>query len=390
MSYRILLTCEDYFPLMGGAEVCVHALRSEFKKKGHYVTVFTNTMDITDDEDQIIRRVWKFSFAELYIHFSTLWKLIATHDIIHSQYSYRLACICSILCFIQRKPFILTQQGRGIVPEVLPKFFDKFLFLFCQYCSMFLASKVTSTCNEITDLTASFISRSKIINISNGFNADIFYPDPSLKIPDEYRHFYSRLKIFLTVRRLVPKNGIHILIQALSLVRETHPHFHYFAIGEGRHRPIIEKLIQDHCLENNVTLLGLKKNSIIKNYIQYADTIFVPSSAEATSIACIEAMAMQKPLIASRVGGLIDLFGEDEEYGTLVSIYNSELCNYNAPAFIDPIKLRRFADVIIDSMDYPLEYEKKAIKAFSLVHGTYSWHSIAESYLSLYRKYLSS
>ena len=40
---RILLTCDDYLPHVGGAEVCTANLRKQLMRLGHTVTLYTNT-----------------------------------------------------------------------------------------------------------------------------------------------------------------------------------------------------------------------------------------------------------------------------------------------------------------------------------------------------------
>lgn len=385
---RILLTCEDYLPQVGGAEICVANLKSEYERLGHAVTVFTNTLDTTPGEGTSVARVpWKFSPVGLWRNASSLWKLIGSHDVVHSQYSFRIACLCAVIARLRGKPMILSQQGKGIVPEVNPRFFDALLVKVCQHVSMRGASLITSTSDEITDLTAAFVSRSKIVSVPNGYDARSFQPDASLPVPPEYAGA-GDAKRLLTVRRLVPKNGIHILVQALALVKERRSDFMYFSIGEGRHRERIEGWIRELGLSNNVVLLGKRPNDTIKAYIQHADLVLVPSSAESTSIACIEAMGMGKPIVASRVGGLIDLLGKQSEYGELVAIYDSEACTYDPPETMPRERLQPLADAILSFLEAPQPFIERGEKARQLANERYSWEVIARTYLSLYARFL--
>ncbi|MBP7113905.1 MAG: glycosyltransferase family 4 protein [Candidatus Peribacteraceae bacterium] len=381
---RVLLTCEDYFPHLGGAEVCVFNVRQELKAKGHTVTVFTNTLATSNDEDRVIRLKWSFSPGPLFRTFRVLWKTIGEQDIVHCTYSFRIACICAMICRIRRVPMLLTQQGRGIVPEANPKLLHRVLFRACQEISMRLATHITSTSDEITDLTAAFVPRSKITLVSNGYDADLFTPNPSIPVPPEFKALSPDITTLLTIRRLVPKNGIHILVQALALVLKERQDFHYFAIGEGRTETFIRELISKHNLERNITLLGKRGNDQLLPFYQHADLLLVPSSAEARSIACIEAMGMAKPIIASRVGGLIDLLGPDSTYGDLVAIYDSEACTYDPPDTLPPERLQRLADAILAFLKDPTPLTKKGEAARYLVSVEYSWKSITQKYVGLY------
>ncbi len=381
---KVLLTCEDYFPVIGGAEICVHNLRQELQKLGHSATVFTNTIETTSDETNIVRVQWKFSPLGLWRNFSTLWKLVGRHDVVHCQYSFRIACLVAVIATVRGKPMLLTQQGRGIVPEANPTLFGSFFMKICQHVSMRGAAHITSTSDEITDLTAAFVPRSKITLVSNGYDAQLFTPNPALPVPSEFSALPLTTKKLLSVRRLVPKNGIHILIQALALVRKQRDDFHFFSVGEGRSRAFIESLIQEYDLSKHVTLLGKRTNDTLLPYYQHADLILIPSSAEARSIACVEAMGMGKPIIASRVGGLIDLLEKENTYGQLVSIYDTEACTYDPPDRLPENRLQPLSDAILSFLNDPSALQEKGRKAREHVMKSYSWEAITKEYLSFY------
>lgn len=387
---RILLTCEDYFPDIGGAEVCVHNLQKELTLLGHTVTIFTNTIQKTQDEDDIVRLGWKFSPIQIIRHVKVLWTLIQSHDIVHCQYSFRLSAISGVLAHFLRKPMLLTQQGKGIVPEAHSKFFNSLLIKVCQHVSMRTASHITSTSDEISLLTAAFVARSKITLISNGYDIDRFQSDVNIATPIEFNRYPQNIRRILSIRRLVPKNGIHIFIQALSLIRLKYTNFHYFVIGEGRSELFIRRLIKELDLEGHVSLLGKRENEKLVAYYKHADLIVIPSSAEARSIACIEAMGMGKPIIASRVGGLIDLLGEDSRYGQLVRIYESESCNYAPPDHLSPDLLGPLVQAVLDFLQNPELLQEKGRLAHQLVRHQYSWASIAQQYLRIYESLISS
>lgn len=389
-TMNILLTCEDYFPHIGGAEICVHNLMKELRLLGHEVTLFTNTTALTDDEDGVVRVPWKLSPVGLWRNASVLWRLIGKVDVVHSQYSFRLAALAGVIARIRRKPMLLTQQGKGIVPEARSTWYHGLLIKVCQYVSMYTATHLTSTSDEITELTAAFVPREKISLLSNGYDARRFQPDPSIPMPPEFAVLPDGIKRIVSVRRLVPKNGIHIFVQALALVLPVVSDFHYFAIGEGRVEEFIRTLIQKHGLTKHVTLLGKRSNDTLLAYYQHADLVVIPSSAEARSIACIEAMGMGKPLIASRVGGLIDLLGTDSRYGELVSIYDSEACTYDPPDTLPVERLQPLADAIIHFLQNPEPLQKKGLLARQHVQNEYSWEAITAGYVTHYESLLAN
>lgn len=389
MKPSILLTCEDYLPSVGGAEICVANIARELRKRGNAVVIFTNTLSSTADDAGIVRVPWRFRPGILWRNIRTLHRLIRSADIVHCTYSFRIAALCAVLCMIQGKPMLLTQQGKGIVPEENPRWHHSMLVWLCQIVSMRGATHITATSDEILELTAAFVPRTKIEIVSNGYDALTFRPDPSLPKPPEIAAVPNAVPVLLTVRRLVPKNGIHILVQALALVRNAGGDFRYFAIGEGRSRGFIEQLIQENGLQDRVMLLGMRSNETIRPFYQYADLVLMPSSAEARSITCIEAMGMEKPIIASQVGGLIDLMGRDHRHGQLVDIYHDEACSYDPPDRLPAEQLQPLADAILAFLHDQKPLRAKAAVARAYVERECSWEAITAAYVRIYDQLLA-
>lgn len=368
--------------------MCVANVARELRERGHAVVVFTNTLSTTADESGIVRVPWRFRPGTLWRNVRTLRRLIRDADVVHCMYSFRIAALCAVLCRMHGKPMLLTQQGKGIVPEENPRWHHSLLVWVCQIVSMRGATRITATSDEILELTAAFVPREKIEIVSNGYDARTFRPDPSLPKPPEIAAVPAGIPVLLTVRRLVPKNGIHILVQALALVRDAGGDFRYFAIGEGRSRDFVEQLVRENGLHDRVTLLGMRGNETIRPFYQHADLVLMPSSAEARSITCIEAMGMEKPIIASQVGGLIDLMGRDNRHGQLVDIYHDEACSYDPPDRLDPEQLRPLADAILAFLRDPSALRVTASAARAFVERECSWVAITSQYEGLYDRLL--
>ncbi|MBO6037948.1 MAG: glycosyltransferase family 4 protein [Acetobacter sp.] len=104
--------------------------------------------------------------------------------------------------------------------------------------------------------------------------------------------------------RLSPEKGYDILIKAVSLLDEktlSIP-FHITIVGEGPERQNLQSLINQHNLQNHITLVGFLHNphpflSSLHLYLQ-------PSQFEGFCIAAHEAMYAGLPVIASHVGEL--------------------------------------------------------------------------------------
>lgn len=118
-----------------------------------------------------------------------------------------------------------------------------------------------------------------------------------------------------TIGNLNRQKGQQYLIKAMPLVLAKFPDAKLEIIGEGEERFHLEKLINELNLANNVFLLGTKKD--IKGYLASWNLFVLPSVAETFGIAILQAMNAGLPVVATRVGGIIDIV-ENNKSGVLV------------------------------------------------------------------------
>ena len=128
--------------------------------------------------------------------------------------------------------------------------------------------------------------------------------------------------VVMTIARLEKVKGIEYLIGAfarLSLPRRLS----LVIIGDGSERKNLENLVKKLNLEERVEFLGEIPNERIPEYLAGADCFVLPSLKEGFGIAVLEAMAAGVPVIASRVGGILDII-EDGKTGLLIEPGNPE------------------------------------------------------------------
>jgi glycosyltransferase involved in cell wall biosynthesis len=115
-------------------------------------------------------------------------------------------------------------------------------------------------------------------------------------------HLKDGCEIF-TARRLVKKNGVEYLLKAMKLVLEE-VECSLTIAGDGPERMRMEKLSEKLGISEKVHFLGLVPHQDIPRHLARADLAVIPSIVEASSLFLLEAMAMGKPVIASRVGDI--------------------------------------------------------------------------------------
>jgi glycosyltransferase involved in cell wall biosynthesis len=111
------------------------------------------------------------------------------------------------------------------------------------------------------------------------------------------------------------KKGHHVLLDAVPEILRAVPEAVFVMAGNGPQRDNIEGKIRSLDLSKKVFLLGLRKD--VPNVIASLDLFVLPTLEEALGTAFLEAMAMEKPVVGTRVGGVGEVI-EDGVNGHLV------------------------------------------------------------------------
>jgi glycosyltransferase involved in cell wall biosynthesis len=139
--------------------------------------------------------------------------------------------------------------------------------------------------------------------------------------PDELRGLRNRLgipshaSIVSIVARLRPEKGHRVLIDALALVSAR--------LGKSPHLIVVGSGVEEGGLreyaraQERVLVHFVGHQEDVALWFSIADVVAMPSLSEPFGIAAVEAMACARPLVASRVGGLVEVV-EDGVSGLLV------------------------------------------------------------------------
>jgi len=177
--------------------------------------------------------------------------------------------------------------------------------------------------------------KKKFLVIFRGINVDYFDPSTSLesekdKLISDWKLDRSK-KIILMPGRLTTWKGQEVFIEALNLVNKKLGYQSFYAVilGSAQGRDIytrkLKRLAEQYRLTNQLKFIEHCKNMPLA----YKISNFVISASiepEAFGRVAIEAQAMEKPIIASDIGGSNETV-EDYKTGFLFKAGNSEsLC----------------------------------------------------------------
>lgn len=162
-----------------------------------------------------------------------------------------------------------------------------------------------AVCNETKERVgrAEHIPLEKMQIIYNGIDMER-YPYSSVEKMKARRRLGIEEDAFLvgTVCLLRPEKDVMLLLKAICEVKGRIPNLFVLIVGGGITEKELRQFTRDHGLSGKVTFTGYVKD--VREYVMAMDLVcLTPKSNEGFSNAILENMAMQKPVIATDVGG---------------------------------------------------------------------------------------
>lgn len=111
--------------------------------------------------------------------------------------------------------------------------------------------------------------------------------------------------IVLFVGNLLHAKGVLDLLTAFREIREVAAHLVY--VGDGPLAKEIARRRYAYGLQEQVHLLGARPNTVVPTLLNAADVFVLPSYKEGLPMSCVEALACERPVIASDVGGIPEI-----------------------------------------------------------------------------------
>ena len=312
-TLRILMPSIYFPPRVGGIESHVYSLAHELAARRHEVLVITTRTEPSSPHSEVIdgiriRRLLSFGKHSVGWTLSSLFSVpevvgaARRSDIIHCH-TFAFALGGRVASSLWGIPLVVTVHSSHFLRLVKKRWMRPVMRLLLGNSSALL-----STSKEIDEIVAGLVPGAFTQPIVNGIDTDRFKPVEAA--------FPKRSGQFVVVcpRRLVAKNGVEFLIRALALLKGELDVKTYLT-GDGPLRSDLERLARDLKVVDMVVFEGSVENARMPAVYSSADLVVIPSLVEATSIAALEAMACERIVAASRVGGLPEII--DDRVGIL-------------------------------------------------------------------------
>ncbi len=156
-------------------------------------------------------------------------------------------------------------------------------------------------------LQEKIVRNEKIVKIYSGIDMDRFHP-VSEDAMNQYRekwHIGPHDAVIGIVSKLWEGKGHTVLIEAFKKIKDEIQEAKLVIVGEGYLYDRLRNLVNENDLNDSVLFTGFQKD--VSEIVATFDVAVLPSFFEGMGRVLLEAMAMEKPVVASRVGGIPDL-----------------------------------------------------------------------------------
>jgi teichuronic acid biosynthesis glycosyltransferase TuaC len=154
-----------------------------------------------------------------------------------------------------------------------------------------------------TEMAALGMDKAKIHCLRNGVDLDHFAPQDRTAAKLKYG---AGNKCIVSVAGLVPLKSHHITIEAVARLPGTQ----LLIAGEGPERAALEKLISDLNIGDRVKVLGAVAHADLPMLFNAADIFVLSSTREGLPNVVLEAISCGTPVIATPVGGTVEVLDD--------------------------------------------------------------------------------
>ncbi|MFO0708135.1 MAG: glycosyltransferase [Nitrospira sp.] len=127
--------------------------------------------------------------------------------------------------------------------------------------------------------------------------------------------------LVVVVARLTPPKGHRYLIDAIALLRQRWPTLYCVCVGEGELQESLQAYAVVKGMVDRCWFVGA--TNCVADWYEAADVVVLPSLSEGFPFVVLEALAMAKPLVATKVNGVPEAI-EHGQTGLLVDPRDAE------------------------------------------------------------------
>lgn len=263
-------------------------------------------------------------------------------------------------------PFIYTVHGwsfhddQQLIIKKIRSWSEK---LICHY-----ADKVICVSQSNMETGQATFGLDNAIVIENGVNLERFNPHSQhINLREEFGFSDTDFIVGFIARCTKQKNPI-VFLESLKKAHETNSTIKGLFIGEGDMDSEVDAFIKTHQMSDYLFRSSFRTD--VPELLNTIDVYCLPSLWEGLSIALLEAMAMEKAIIATPTDGTCELI-HNEENGLIIPFNN----------------VQALAEAILTLAESPEKCKQYGISARSFVKNSFNAKHVSDEVTKLYYKY---
>jgi glycosyltransferase involved in cell wall biosynthesis len=335
---KIALLSEKYTPDIGGLAISAGRLAKLLHAAGHSVRVFAPasstalraSSNLSASEKRALVHegisVTRFGVHKRVDDTLVDWfeLLVAEHqrepfDILQAYFLPQAGFVAAFAGNYLGIPSVVSARGNDLERAVFDPARTAHIFYALQH-----ASVVTTNTTEMFKKAQALVPGLEVTIIPNSVDTEHFRPLPKNEVLAETLGL-GNLSVIGFVGELREKKGIRTLLDAYTQLNKKRP---IILLVLGDVRPGEDKKIFDEYkktnLDSRITVTGFISPVDLPQYYALMDVLVMPSLRDGLPNALLESMACEKAVIATSVGGIVDVI-KDGENGRLVPVRDIEM-----------------------------------------------------------------
>jgi len=248
---------------------------------------------------------------------------------------------------------------------------DKKRYMFAEWLFSHLTDKIIGVSEHTKNNLVKYekINPHKIDIIHNGIDGKKY--DIMINVLEKKKQLgvENKYPILGLGVRFTKQKGITYLIRAVSSMKQNFPEICVLIAGEGPLQKTLEREAEDLGLSRHIRFIGPRSD--MNEILKVLDIYVLPSLWEGLPLVILEAMAAQKPIVATDVGG------------------NSEVIQHSANGMlVPPGRPDLLAKEICTLLKNEDKMRQMAINALQSYKESYSVSVMVDKYVDLYARLL--
>jgi len=212
----------------------------------------------------------------------------------------------------------------GLFKELLRTFYHYFLVELPLYHK---STELIVVSHHLADSLKKFyfVNQKKINLVFHGTNTELFKPDERSR--DSIRNKYNisaDSKVLLIASTVSRQKGFDLALKAFKKVFQVHPNAKLLVVGEGDYLEDLKNLAYQLGMQSSVIFTGHVANEEMFRFYNASDIFLFPTlRVEGFPRVLIEAMSCRKPIVVSRIGGILSII-DDGKNGLLITPGNTD------------------------------------------------------------------